>query len=445
MRDGRRKHMDKDSRVIIEEGIGRGDSARKVAREAGTSPSTVTREVKASRTLKEKRRAPGANLSVRCARGKECTRVGSACDGCSSRAVRCRDCRTRSCIEHRPDLEPPMCPVTERWPYVRPEGCRKRQTCSYPKSRCRAEEAQAAHEGRPVSSRRGIGLTAGGLERPNPRIAPLVRRGWSFEAICTELGDGLGVCLRSLYDCQAGGVLETSNVELPRKARLRPGKGRRDQGKPRIDRSGHEYSDFMALPLEERARVVQGDSVCGRQRAARDILTPHIVARHFQLCLRRRHADPAATVAAFDRIGRALGSRAAFGAAFGIMLLGRGTEFDDLEGMERSCPEPGERRCRIFWCDPQESNQRSEAERNHGRLRRIFPKGHVGMDALADRDVALACSHANSYPLASIGGCPFGELGSLLPEGALARLGIVRIPAGGVVLRPSLVPHAYPR
>ena len=53
------------------------------------------------------------------------------------------------------------------------------------------------------------------------------------------------------------------------------------------------------------------------------------------------------------------------------------------------------------------------------------------MDALTDADVALACSHVNSYPLASIGGCPFGELGSLLPEGALARLGIARIPAGG--------------
>ena len=67
------------------------------------------------------------------------------------------------------------------------------------------------------------------------------------------------------------------------------------------------------------------------------------------------------------------------------------------------------------------------------------------MDALTDADVALACSHVNSYPLASIGGCPFGELGSLLPEGALGRLGIVRIPAERVVLRPALVPHAYLR
>ena len=445
MRDGKRKHMDKDSRVIIEEGIRRGDSARKIAREAGVSPSTVTREVKANRTLKEKKRAPGANLSVRCARRKECPRVGTACAGCSSRAVRCRDCRTRSCIDACPDFELLMCPVTERWPYVCPEGCRKRQTCSYPRSRYRAEEAQAAHDARLASSREGIDLTADELERLNAVVAPLVGQGWSFEAICTELGDGLGVCLRSLYNYQADGILDISSVELPRKARLRPRKRKRDQGRPRIDRSGHEYSDFLALPLEERARVVQGDSVCGRQQDAHDILTLHIVARHFQLYLRKRHADPSATVAALDRIERALGSRAAFEAAFGIMLLDRGTEFDDREGMERSCLEPGERRCRVFWCDPQESNQKSEAERNHEQLRRIFPKGHVDMDALTDADVALACSHVNSYPLASISGCPFGELGSLLPEGALGRLGIVRIPAERVVLRPALVPHAYLR
>ena len=41
MRDGKRKHMDKDSRAAIEEGIGRGDSARKIAKEASVSPSTV--------------------------------------------------------------------------------------------------------------------------------------------------------------------------------------------------------------------------------------------------------------------------------------------------------------------------------------------------------------------------------------------------------------------
>jgi transposase, IS30 family len=451
MRDGKRKHMDKDSRVIIEEGIRRGDSARKIAREAGVSPSTVTREVKANRTLKEKKRAPGANLSVRCARRKECPRVGTACAGCSSRAVRCRDCRTRSCIDACPDFELLMCPVTERWPYVCPEGCRKRQTCSYPRSRYRAEEAQAAHDARLASSREGIDLTADELERLNAVVAPLVGQGWSFEAICTELGDGLGVCLRSLYNYQADGILDISSVELPRKARLRPRKRKRDQGRPRIDRSGHENTRTSCRCPSPR----RGPASCSETRwsgmqseCARHPDACIIVARHFQLYLRKRHAD------AFSHgRGASTASRGRDGLVRG--LRGRIRHPAPRQGHRSSTTSrghraqhawsPEERRCRVFWCDPQESNQKSEAERNHEQLRRIFPKGHVDMDALTDADVALACSHVNSYPLASIGGCPFGELGSLLPEGALGRLGIVRIPAERVVLRPALVPHAYLR
>ncbi len=68
--DGIRSHMDKGSRTIIEEGLERGDSARRIAREAGPSPSTVTREAMRNRTVTERKRMPGANLSVRRAQGR---------------------------------------------------------------------------------------------------------------------------------------------------------------------------------------------------------------------------------------------------------------------------------------------------------------------------------------------------------------------------------------
>ncbi|MCC6108114.1 MAG: helix-turn-helix domain-containing protein [Atopobium sp.] len=80
--DGVRKHMGRDGRAIIEEGLERSDSARRIAREAGLSPSTVTREAMRSRTVTERKRMPGANLSVRCARRDGRTRVvGTFPDG----------------------------------------------------------------------------------------------------------------------------------------------------------------------------------------------------------------------------------------------------------------------------------------------------------------------------------------------------------------------------
>ena len=83
--DGVRKHMGRDGRAIIEEGLERSDSARRIAREAGLSPSTVTREAMRSRTVTERKRMPGANLSVRCARRDGRTRVvGTFPDGRSA-------------------------------------------------------------------------------------------------------------------------------------------------------------------------------------------------------------------------------------------------------------------------------------------------------------------------------------------------------------------------
>ena len=111
--------------------------------------------------------------------------------------------------------------------------------------------------------------------------------------------------------------------------------------------------------------------------------------------------------------------------------------------MERSCLEPGGRRCRVFYCDAMDSNQKSECERNHEQLRRILPKGRTDMDLLSAADVAECCSHVNSYPLARLGGlCPLDVLGALVPPSALGALGIRRVPPDEVVLRPWLMRHA---
>ena len=435
--------MDKNSRVLIEEGVYDGKSCRTIASELTVSPSTVSRELKNNRTVLVPPKKPGAKLAIRCAHYRDCQILGGACANCKSQYVHCKNCRTRSCIDTCPHFELKMCETTEKWPYVCPKGCPKRSHCTYPKSRYRAEEAQAAYSSRLVSSRQGIDVTEEELARINAIVAPLVRQGWSFEAIHSEYGDELGVTVRTLYNYQELGVLETSDIELPRKARMRPRKRKKQAGRSRIDRTGRLYSDFQALPIEERARVVQGDSVEGFKWNRHDILSLHIVARKVQIYLRKRHADPGSTVARLDDLERAMGSREAFAAAFDPLLLDRGGEFDDFEGIERSCLEPGAKRCRVFYCDAQDTNQKSQAERNHEQLRRILPKERTNMDRLTDADVAVCCSHVNSYPLASLGGrSPFECMGALVPARALDRLGIRALPRQAVILKPSLMKHA---
>lgn len=443
MRDSKGKHIDEDIREAIQEGIGRGDSARSIAKSTGVSPSTVTREVRANRTVRVPSRRDGAKLAVRCARYRECEAAGTACEGCAHRYTPCRSCRSRSCIDSCPDFELRMCPTTESWPYVCPAGCPRRSWCSLPKCRYVASEAQAAHDARLAASRSGIDASAEQLERVNAIVVPLALRGHSFEAIHAAHGDELGVSVRTLYNWQESGALRVKAIEMPMKVRLRPRKRAAPKGRPRVDRTGRTHDDFLALPLEERARVVQLDSVEGHATCATDVLSLQLVARGAQVYMKKGHADAAETVARLDDLERAMGSRPAFEAAFGVMLADRGVEFDDWEGMERSCLEPGGRRCRVFYCDAMDSNQKSECERNHEQLRRILPKGRTDMDLLSAADVAECCSHVNSYPLARLGGlCPFDVLGALVPPSALGALGIRRVPPDEVVLRPWLMRHA---
>lgn len=198
-------------------------------------------------------------------------------------------------------------------------------------------------------------------------------------------------------------------MQLPRKVRFRaPKQSRRAPGKGRMDRTGRTYDDFLALPIGERARVCQADSVVGLASNAQRILTLMLVRHSFQLYLLQADGTSARTVSALDALERYLGSPGAFRAVFDPLLADRGSEFDDWAGMERSCLVEGAARCRVYYCDPMESNQKSQCGRNHEELRRILPKGRSDFNALSAVDVAVACSHVNSCPRPSRGSrCPY--------------------------------------
>ena len=328
-----------------------------------------------------------------------------------------------------------------------PGNCPKRSGCGYPKFRYDAGDADAAYRETLSSSRSGICVTREELDAMNAIVVPLARQGQSLEAIWAEHGHELPVCVRSAYRYQELGAIGLTSLDMPRKARLLP-RGRPEPGgrrRERVDRAGRTYDDFRALPVEDQARVVQGDSVGGFERNESDILSLHFVAHTFQLYLKKAaRSSPAPVVAWLDVIERELGSPEAFEEIFGVLLVDRGAEFDDWAGMERSCLVEGARRCRVFYCDEMNSNQKSQAERNHERLRRILPKGRSDFHRLSVWDVAGGCSHVNSYPLARKSGTfrPIEAAASLLPGRLLDALGIERVPADEVVLKPYLMAHA---
>ena len=438
-----KKQLTIDQREVVATGLSQGRSARKIAKSIGVSPSTVTREVKANRTVCERDRKRAISLAVRCENYSACDHVGKACPRCPTLRTRCKKCRTRSCIDSCPDYRRKMCPDTEKWPYVCPSGCPKRGRCSFPKCSYDASSAEAHHRERLSESRSGIALTPEELTQMKAIVAPLIKKGQSFEAIWAEHADELPVGVRTAYNYQADGILGIASLELPRKVRLRPRKRRPDKSRDRVDRTGRTFEDFRTLPLTEQALSVQADSVCGLEANRRDLLSLLLLAPGLHIYLGKEHGSPQATVEAFDGLERMLGGPGAFEAVFGIVLADRGVEFDDWEGMERSCVVEGARRCRVFYCDPMESNQKARCERDHVELRRILPKGRSDFDALSSWDIATVSSHVNSYPKPSRGGrCALDLAAGVVPSELLEQLGIERVPADEVTLRPSLIKHA---
>jgi len=441
------KHLSRENREVIEAGIRGGDPARAIAKRIDASPSTVTREVRAHRTVREKKLSPKERASFRCANRESCQASGTACPKCSTKLTSCKDCRTRQCVLTCPDYEPRMCPTTQSWPYVCPERCPKRGWCGLPKCSYDAGDADASYRETLSSSRSGICCTQAELDAMNAIVVPLAKQGQSFEAIWAEHAGELPVCVRSAYRYQALGAVGLASVDMPRKARLLPRKrtGAAGAKRERVDRTGRTYDDFNELPVADKARVVQVDSVEGYERNRSDILSLHLVAHAFQVYLKKAvKASPVPVVTWLDVIERELGSPEAFEEVLGILLLDRGSEFDDWAGMERSCLVPGARRCRVFYCDEMNSNQKSQAERNHERLRRILPKGRSDFDKLSVWDVAVCCSHVNSYPLARKSGTfrPIEAAAAVIPQHLLDALGIERVPADEVTLKPYLMAHA---
>ena len=437
------KHMSRANREVIEDGIRKGDSARAIAKRIGFSPSSITREVKGHRSLRYPKKGSGLSASTKCAHYGDCQLSGKACKGCVTQFTTCKRCRTRICALQCPHFEFKSCPTTSKWPYVCPDSCSKKSGCGYPKSSYDAGDADAAYRKTLSESRTGACITQEELEHINKIVVPLSKQGQSMEAIWASHSEEMPICVRSAYNYQAKGIIGLASIDMPRKVRLLPKRQQKAYERDRVDRTGRKYEDFCALPASEQARVVQGDSVVGLQSNLRDILTLHVVAAKLQLYLLKEHGDPKATVGWLDMCETHLGSRQAFEKIFGILLVDRGVEFDDWEGMEASCLEPGKRRCRVFYCDPMRSNQKSQAERNHEQLRRILPKGRSDFDRLSIWDVAVCASHVNSYPLASLGGkCPLEVAKGIVPSGLLTALGVERVPVDEVILKPYLMRHA---
>ena len=424
------KHLKVEERILIENWLKGGVSLKKIAAELSKSTSTISREIRA-RTVSSDKSAAG-RIPNRCTKRRECL-IRQICidkPNCTRRCSTCKLCNLKC-----DDFEEEHCHRLYEPPYCC-NGCLDEQTCTLRKRYYLHKKAHEAYRELLVESRTGANITEDELIAMDEFVSPLLRRGQSAHHIVANNPDQFNVSEKTIYRYVAGNLLTAKNIDLPRVVRMKPRKSKPVQHK--VDtacRIGRTYPEFIRYVEQTGLSVVEMDSVIGRV-GGKVLLTLMFKSCDFMIALIRDRNTSQSVIDCFNWMYKELGAKC-FKAMLPILLGDNGSEFSNPKALEVDAR--GNRRTNVFYCDPYASYQKPNVELNHEFIRRILPRGS-SFDFLVQDDVNLMMSHINSYSREKLNDkCPLDIFGLLYGDSVVEKLGLCKIPANEIVLKPSLL------
>lgn len=287
---------------------------------------------------------------------------------------------------------------------------------------------------RASESRDGIDLTKEEIDTLVQTVTEGLRMGQSIHHIFATCD--LPVSERSFYRYVEDEVIPIKSIDLAKKVRYKKRKPKKRIGHKSGFYAGHEYENYLELTEEDRSHTTEVDTVLGKKGNRKCILTLHRTDLRLQLYLLLQNKTAECVVRALDWLEEC--SSGLFSEFFGLMLFDRGSEFDDIAGIERSC-EHGGLRCAAYFADPSRPDQRGSAEKNHVELRKLIPKG-TSLEALDAFTLAEICSHVNSSVRKGCGDVSPMELAQLvMPKELFDNLGLRLISPKDVIGTPGIL------
>ena len=424
-------HLTLSDRIEIEKALRDRTSFSEIGAFIGKDPSTVSKEVRNHFIIKD-----GGSRFNPCLFRNTCKHNRDICAVCSYRwAKDCAKCST-DCFRICKDFKEEFCPKHQKPPYVC-NGCEKRNGCTLRRHLYDAKAAQREYETVRSESRQGISISSEELRRIDDIISPLIQQGQSIHHICANNADEIMLDEKTIYNYIDAGLLSVGNIDLPRKVRYRV---RKKKKTVRVDKQchlGRTYDDYLAyMEANPDTAVVQMDSVEGK-KGGKVLLTIFFSNSELMLAFIRDHNTARSVTEIFNSLDTILG-REAFQDLFPVILTDRGSEFTDPTAIECDW-STGELRTRIFFCDPQRSNQKGGCEVTHEMIRRVIPKS-TSFDHLKQDDIDLMMSHINSYTRKKLNNRSAHQLFSTIHgEDVLMKLHQKLIPANEINLTPSLL------
>ena len=426
------KHLTDLERLEIEHALRQCTSLKKIAAKLGKHHSTLSREILSRRIASDK--GAFGRLTNRCIHRADCDRRQLCMDkpDCVRRCTTCPHCN-RIC----PDFQEDVCAKLSRAPFVC-NGCKEESRCVLRKQYYIHKTAHRNYRDVLVQARCGANITEAELLSLDALISPLIKKGQSIHHILVNNPDRFDLHLKTIYRYVAGSLLAAKNGDMPRVCMLKP--RARKPVEHKIDtqcRIGRTYADYLSfIAANPDIPTVEMDTVVGR-RGGKVLLTLQFVRPGFMLAFLRDRNDSQSVIDVFGRLWTLAGADR-FRRLFPVLLTDNGSEFSNPKALELD--PAGQRRTRVFYCDPRATNQKSRIERNHEFIRMVLPKGS-SFDHLSQADVDTLMSHVNSYSRPSLQDkSPCDLFAFLHGTELLDQLAIQKIPANEILLKPRLIP-----
>lgn len=424
-------HLSYEERLLIADRLKHNVSIKNIAKELSRSTSTISREIKNHSVFQ-------ANKRNHCEHYSTCT-AAKLCQGCTSKyRMTCRKCA--ACIQNCPAYTPSRCQNLQKSPYVC-NGCLKSHICSFERRVYNPKYAQNEYEQCLTENRSGFDLTEEQMAKLDEQIAPLIKKGQSPYHIIQTLGDEITISEATLRRIIASRQISVRNIDLRVQVKRKPRKRRiTRQELARISKAktGHLWKDFLVY-MEENPDtfVVEMDCVEGIKEDHAVLLTLHFDVYHLQLAFILDSQTTEQVIKALDKLEEMIGTEL-FQQMLPVIKTDNGSEFADVEALERSIS--GGKRTRVFYCEPNRSDEKGCCEKNHTHIRYVIPKG-TSLEDFTQADISLMMDHINSYKRKALGGkCPY-EMARFMdvPDDFFDLLGLEMIPPLEVNLTPKLL------
>ena len=330
------------------------------------------------------------------------------------------------------------CPLLDKAPFVC-NGCpKRRQNCGYQKIFYLAKQAQKQYEQTLVEAREGTPLKSKTFWDMDKVISDGVKKGQHIYHILKT--HNLDVSSSTIYRHIRKGYLSIAPIDLARAVKFKERRKSKLPSIPKEAKKGRSYEDFLNyLALKQLNSWLEMDTVMGRI-GGKVLLTFNLSFCNFIFArLLDNKTALEVTKHLYDIKNTLHQADKDFCQLFPVILTDNGGEFARVDDIEMDVR--GE--CKLFFCDPNRSDQKGRIEKNHTLIRDILPKG-TSFDNLTQEDINLVCSHINSVKRAALNGKSAYELfaftyGEEIPK----LLGISKIPAEDVCQSSTLLQHKF--